>query len=146
MRRVTENKFLQYESMLLGTVMFTFGFLKLFEPFRTWFHIQITESGLPPLSVPAGIAGEMCIGFSLLLASGLRAKIKGLFAPIVALASAGLMITMGVAIYVHLQPAVPARVLPLGLKPPLIPLSFMLLAGVNLLQARRDMSRARAAR
>jgi len=35
---------------------------------------------------------------------------------------------MGVAVFVHLQPAVPAGVLPLGIKPPAIPLSVMSLA------------------
>jgi len=36
---------------------------------------------------------------------------------------------MLVAVYVHLQPGVPAEVLPLGIKPPAIPL-FVLLLGV----------------
>jgi quinol-cytochrome oxidoreductase complex cytochrome b subunit len=34
---------------------------------------------------------------------------------------------MVVAIYVHLQPAVPASVLPLGIKPPVIPAAVLLL-------------------
>jgi hypothetical protein len=34
---------------------------------------------------------------------------------------------MGVAIYVHLQPGVPASVLPLGIKPPVIPVVVLLL-------------------
>ena len=34
---------------------------------------------------------------------------------------------MGVAIYVHLQPGVPASVLPLGIKPPVIPVIVLLL-------------------
>jgi hypothetical protein len=59
---------------------------------------------------------------------------RSLFTPIVALASAGLVVNMAVAIYVHLQPEVPANVLPLGIKPPFIPLVFLLLAGVNLFQ------------
>jgi hypothetical protein len=40
----------------------------------------------------------------------------------------GLIVNMCVAIYVHLQPNVPAEVLPLGIKPPFIPLSFLALA------------------
>ena len=35
---------------------------------------------------------------------------------------------MVVAIYVHLQPQVPANVLPLGIKPPVIPFVVLLLA------------------
>lgn len=38
-----------------------------------------------------------------------------------------LLAQMAVAIYVHLQPGVPARVLPLGIKPPVIPVAVLLL-------------------
>jgi hypothetical protein len=38
-----------------------------------------------------------------------------------------LVAQMGVAIYVHLQPQVPASVLPLGIKPPVIPVVVLLL-------------------
>ena len=134
MSNKSEHKLLNYNSRFLGAVIFIFGVLKFFEPFDTWFHIQIAKSGLPPLAVPLGIAGEMTIGLSLLLASSYRQRIKSLFTPIVGLASAGLIINMAVAIYVHLQPEVPASVLPLGIKPPLIPLVFLLLAGLNLFQ------------
>jgi len=116
-----------------------FGFLKFFEPFHTWFHTQIATSGLPPFCIPVGIAGELSIGLSLLLASSFRQRINKLFTPIVALASAGLIVNMAVAIYVHLQAGVPADVLPLGIKPPFIPLVFVLLAGLNLFQLFRPM-------
>jgi len=142
MRNTSENKVLIYNSRFLGAVIFTFGFLKFFEPFRTWFHIQIAQSGLPPLGVPLGIAGEISVGLSLLLASSFRQRIKSLFTPIVALASAGLIVNMAVAIYVHLQPEVPANVLPLGIKPPFIPLVFVLLAGLNLVQLFRTNENA----
>ena len=134
MENTSENKVLTYNSRFLGTVIFMFGFLKFFEPFHAWFHIQIAKSGLPPLAIPAGIAAEISIGLGLLLASSFRQRIKSLFTPILALASAGLIVTMAVAIYVHLQPEVPASVLPLGIKPPFIPLVFVLLAGLNLFQ------------
>jgi hypothetical protein len=39
-----------------------------------------------------------------------------------------LVAQMGTAIYVHLQPQVPAGVLPLGIKPPVIPVVVLLLA------------------
>jgi hypothetical protein len=139
-----ENKVLKYNSRFLGTVIFMFGFLKFFEPFHTWFHIQIAKSGLPPLGIPVGIAGEISIGLSLLLASSLRQRIKSLSTPILALASGGLIVNMAVAIYVHLQPEVPADVLPLGIKPPFIPLVFVLLAGLNLFQLFRINEHARS--
>ena len=131
------NKALKYNSILLGTAIFIFGFLKFFDPFKTWFHIQIAKSGLPPFFIPLGMAGEMSVGLSFLLATVFRERIRSLFRPVVALAAAGLIVAMAVAIFVHLQPEVPASVLPLGIKPPLIPLFFMLLAGLNLFQLRR---------
>ena len=112
--------------------MFTFGFLKFFEPFHSWFHVQITKSGLPSLSFPMGVVGEMSIGFALLLAFGFKNRIGKAFTPIVSLASGGLIANMAVATYVHLQPEVPANVLPLGIKAPFIPLFVMFLAGLNL--------------
>jgi hypothetical protein len=131
------NKVLKYNSMFLGMAIFMFGFLKFFDPFKTWFHIQIAKSGLPPFSIPLGMTGEMSIGLVLLLATVFRERIRSLFRPAIAAASAGLIVNMAVAIYVHLQPEVPARVLPLGIKPPLIPLLFVLLAGLNLFQLER---------
>lgn len=131
------SKLVKYNSILLGTAIFMFGFLKFFDPFNSWFHIQIAKSGLPSFAIPLGIAGEMAIGLSLLLASVIGERIRGLFKVIIALASAGLIVNMAVATYVHLQPAVPASVLPLGIKPPLIPLLFALLAGVNLFELYR---------
>lgn len=137
MRQSQSNKVLKYNSLFLGVFMFLFGFLKLFEPFRTWFDIQITESGLPRFSIPLGKAGEMTIGTGLLSAFFFRRRIPSLYGPIVFAASAGLIVNMGIATYVHLQPQVPANVLPLGIKPPLIPLSVMFLAIVNLYQLYR---------
>jgi len=52
-------------------------------------------------------------------------------------ASLSLIVMMCVATYVHLQPNVPASVLPLGIKPPVIPLSFLLLAAGNLVMHAR---------
>jgi hypothetical protein len=123
--------------MFLGTAIFMFGFLKFFDPFKTWFHIQIAKSGLPPFSIPLGMAVEMSVGLSLLLVTVFRDRIGSLFRPLVVLASAGLIVSMAVAIYVHLQPEVPASVLPLGIKPPIIPLFFVFLAGLNLFQGVR---------
>lgn len=135
------NKILKYNSLFLGVFMFLFGFLKLFEPFSTWFDIQIAKSGLPRFSIPLGKAGEMAIGLGLLLASAFRQKIPKLYGPIVFAASAGLVVNMGIATYVHLQPEVPANALPLGIKPPVMPLFVMLLAAVNVYQLYRENMR-----
>ncbi|WP_156659789.1 MULTISPECIES: hypothetical protein [unclassified Mycobacterium] len=128
------SKILKYNSMFLGSTMFLFGFLKFFEPFRTWFDVQISKSGLPRLCIPLGVAGEISIGLSLLSAAHFGRETSNLFGPIASAASAGLIANMGGATYVHVHPEVPANVLPLKIKPPVIPLIFMLLATVNLVQ------------
>jgi len=138
------NEILKYNSKFLGVLMFLFGFLKLFEPIRTMFDVQITKSGLPRVSIPLGVGGEMSIGLGLLSASCSRQRISNLSGPIVFAASAGLIVNMGIATYVHLQPEVPAKVLPLGIKPPFIPLSVMFLAALNLFELYRSTEHSRA--
>ena len=115
-------------SLILGVLMFMFGFLKFFQPFRGWFVIQIEQSHLPHESILAGKLTEMLTGCLFLLPwvwRSLTAKSRDL---VLLSASSLLVVQMCVAIYVHLQPQVPASVLPLGIKPPVIPFVVLLLA------------------
>lgn len=137
MMQVEDDKVLRYNSIFLGVLMFLFGFLKYFEPIRTMFDTQITQSGLPRLSIPMGKIGEMAIGLGLFVPACFRRKFSNFYGPVVFAASAGLVVNMGIATYVHLQPEVPAKVLPLGIKPPFIPLFVMFLAAVNLYRLHR---------
>ncbi len=108
--------------------MFLFGFLKFFQPFHGWFEVQIQQSHLPHEAILAGKLGEMVTGILFLLPwlwRSLTAKSKDL---ILLFASSMLVAQMGTAIYVHLQPQVPASVLPLGIKTPVIPAFVLLLA------------------
>ena len=114
-------------SLFLGVLMFMFGFLKFFQPFRGWFDIQIQQSHLPHEAILAGKLAEMVTGVLFLLPwlrRSLTAKSKD---QILLIACFILVAQMGVAIYVHLQPGVPASVLPLGIKPPVIPVVVLLL-------------------
>lgn len=127
-------------SLFLGVLMFMFGFLKFFQPFRGWFDIQIQQSHLPHEAILAGKLMEMVTG-SLFLLPWLRrsstAKSRHQF---LLIACSILVAQMGVAIYVHLQPQVPASVLPLGIKPPVIPavvLLFGLLTAIAVWKDRR---------
>ena len=116
-------------SLLLGAWMFLFGFLKFFQPIRGWFDIQIQQSHLPHEAIIAGKVTEMMTGALFLLPwiwKTLSARGRD---QILLLACFILFTQMGVAIYVHLQPGVPASVLPLGIKPPVIPI-FVLLLGL----------------
>jgi len=100
--------------------MFMFGVLKFFQPFHGWFEIQIQQSHLPHEAILAGKLTEMLTGVLFLLPwvwRSLTAKSKD---QILLTACFILFTQMSVAIYVHLQPGVPASVLPLGIKPPVI--------------------------
>ena len=115
-------------SLILGILMFMFGFLKFFQPFSGWFDIQIQQSHFPHVSILAGKLTEMLTGCLFLfswLRRSLTAKSRG---QVLLTASSLLVVQMCVAIYVHLQPGVPASVLPLGFKPPVIPVFVLLLA------------------
>ena len=114
-------------SLFLGILIFAFGFLKFFQPFRGWFDIQIQQSHLPHEAILAGKLGEMVTGCLFLLPwlrTSLTGKSRG---QLLMIACSMLVVQMGVATYVHLQPQVPASVLPLGIKPPVIPIAVLLL-------------------
>ena len=114
-------------SIFLGALMLPFGFLKFFHPFSGWFHTQIVNAGLPLISIPFGMFGEMLVGLMFLIP-----WLSGAFSfqrrrQINIVASLMLVSQMLVATYVHLQPNVPAGVLPLGIKMPFIPLTVLVL-------------------
>jgi hypothetical protein len=128
---LSHPKWLKRLSIFLGLWMFAFGVLKCFPPISGWFLTQITKSGLPLVSVPAGKTTEMLVGLMLFVPwMGRRFSIRTRF-QINVVASIILIFQMAVATYVHLQPNVPAEVLPLGIKPPFIPLGILLLAALN---------------
>jgi hypothetical protein len=128
-RKKMSSRLSKVLSLSLGVLMFLFGFLKFFQPFRGWFEIQIQQSHLPHEAILAGKLTEMLTGVLFLLPwlwRSLTAKTKD---QVLLTACFILLTQMAVAIYVHLQPDVPASVLPLGIKPPVIP-AFVLLLGL----------------
>ena len=119
--------------------MFMFGFLKFFQPIRGWFDVQIQQSHLPHEAILAGKLTEMLTGVIFLLPwlrRSLTAKRKDQF---LLVACFILFTQMAVAIYVHLQPGVPAGVLPLGIKPPVIPAIVLLLGLVTAFDVWRQL-------
>lgn len=125
-------------SLCMGISMFMFGFLKLFYPISEWFTIQLSKSGLPGYLFWPGILSEISVGLTLLLGVFLRKRIPLHSLKIILLFGSFWVIgNMIVAVYVHLQPAVPANVLPLGIKPPFMPVFFLLLAVINMFLIRR---------
>ena len=124
-------------ALTLGVIIFAFGFLKFFDPFNSWFHAQIAGSGLPPGAIPLGITGELAIGLVLIGSFVAKSRLGEVRYLIIAGACLGLVVMMLVATYVHLHPDVPGKVLPLGIKPPLIPLSFLALSSWELVRVLR---------
>ena len=138
-------KVIKLLSGFLGIGMFLFGILKVLSPtIYGWFTVQMTNSGLAayvPLWI--GIAGEIVVGTALLLSLLTDKNLAGKNSRrIVLLASAAILPMMATAIYVHLQPNVPAAVLPLKIKPPFIPVIFMLLALANMYLVQRKINAA----
>jgi hypothetical protein len=118
---------IRYLSLLLGFWMFLFGFLKFFAPFNGWFDTQIQQSHLPHAAILAGKVSEMITGVLFLLPWVMKPSQAKSRDPLLLLACLILLSQMVVAIYVHLQPGVPARVLPLGIKAPIIPATVLIL-------------------
>ena len=124
--------------------MFMFGFLKFFQPFHGWFEIQIQQSHLPHEAILAGKLGEMVTGCLFLLAWLRRSLAVKSRDQLLLIACSTLVAQMGTAIYVHLQPQVPASVLPLGIKPPVIPFVVLLLALLTAFAVWKDLRADRA--
>lgn len=124
--------------------MLAFGTLKFVNPFKSWYATQIEQSGLGDLSYVMGIAGEIGVGLALLLALTLGGKwLPQRRLLLISVASAAVVVMMSVGIWVHLQPAVPAEVLPMKIKPPYIPGFFWVLAVANVWLSLRETTRLR---
>jgi hypothetical protein len=119
--------------------MLTFGCLKFVSPtVDGWFHVQIQQSHLPHSAILMGKIAEIVTG-ALFLLPRLRPWPGKWESRILLTACSSLFLVMLVAVYVHLQPAVPAEVLPLGIKPPVIPLLVVLLDLMVAVPAWKDM-------
>ncbi len=125
-------------STFLGLAMFMFGILKLVNPFKGWYSVQIMNSGTNEFLYWPGIGGEISVGILFIASVLFRERLsKKVFSPAIISASVLVIIVMVVAIRVHLNPNVPANVLPLKIKPPFIPGFFLLLAIADIFLIRR---------
>ena len=126
----------------LAVAMFMFGILKFVNPFKAWYSVQIANSGLGKFSYIIGILGEVSVGLTLIICLLYRNKMSTrLYGQLTNITFVVIIIMMGTAIYVHLNPNVPAEVLPLKIKQPFIPIFFMLIAFSNLVLSLQDVSR-----
>jgi hypothetical protein len=115
-------KSVKYISWFLGISMFTFGVLKFVDPFKSWYTVQILQSGLGGTAYVLGIASEIANRSTVISVLLLEKKITARLLKLVLQgASLAIVAIMIVAIYVHLIPGMPSEVLPLKFKPPVIP-------------------------
>jgi hypothetical protein len=122
-------------SWFLGITMFMFGTLKVVVPtINGWFTVQMTNSGLVEyIPIWVGITSEIVVGLALIISLFIDKNLANKnYKIIIQLASAAIIPMMLSAVYVHLQPAVPAEVLPLKIRPPFIPIFTLLLALTNI--------------
>ncbi len=138
------RRFSRALSLFLGFLMLMFGFLKFFQPIRGWFDVQIQQSHLPHEAILAGKLTEMITGVLFLLPWVWRSLTTKSKDQILLIACLLLFSQMCVAIYVHLQPGVPASVLPLGIKPPVIPGLVLLLGLITAFDVWKQLRTAEA--
>jgi hypothetical protein len=109
------------------------------DPYDGWFDIQIQQSHLPHEAILAGKLTEMITGICFLLPWFWRSLTTKSKDQVLLIGCFILFTQMVVAIYVHLQPGVPASVLPLGIKAPVIPVIVLLLDLFTALSAWKQM-------
>ena len=131
-------------TLLLGVWMFMFGFLKFFQPIRGWFDVQFQQSHLPHQLILPGKVSEMVVGLLFLLPWLRRSLTVRSKDQILLIACVILLIQMFVAIYVHLQPGVPAEVLPFGIKPPVVPIAILCLGLLTAFDAWKQLQAGKA--
>lgn len=137
-------KYTKVTTWFLAISMFMFGILKFVNPFKGWYTVQVSNSGLGELSYAMGIMGEIAVGITLFvcLIYGQRISMKS-YNILTGLSFFIVVIMMLTGVYVHLHPNVPADVLPLKIKPPYIPIFFLLVAFSNLIWTIRNMLKAK---
>ncbi|MGI2112451.1 hypothetical protein [Shewanella frigidimarina] len=130
----TAQKLQLFLTGLLGGFLIMAGTVKFFDPFTTMFTTQISLSELPfpTLSRWAGQLGEITAGLIFLFALILRKSLNNQLTHYALYGASSLTtIIMFVAVYVHLLPGVPAEVLPLQSKPPVLTVIIILLVWLN---------------
>lgn len=119
---------------ILGFFMLIPGLAKLIEPFKTFIykHLDIIRFPFPDLMQYVVKFSEIGIGLVLIylafkgntLNSSLRNKIFYL-------GNLSIITMMIVAVYTHLHPDVPTKVLPMEFKPPILPIGYIILVIIN---------------
>lgn len=130
------NRIQKVSTSIVAFFLLIPGLAKFTDPFKTMFTVQIEKSELPfaSLSFIVGQGAEILIGALLfaLLFWGTKFS-SAITNTLFTIGNLFVYPIMAVAIYVHLHPAVPASVLPMESKPPVLAIILLIGATVNLI-------------
>lgn len=137
------NLLMKIVTGFLGIGMLLPGLGKFTEPFKTFIYKQLSLTGIPFPEVMQHVVklSEAAIGLTLIYIAFFGNRLSTAFRnKIFYLGNATIIVMMIVAIYVHLHPNVPAEILPLGIKPPIMAVAYILLVVLNTYLYRKQSS------
>jgi hypothetical protein len=125
---------------ILGFIMLMPGLAKFTEPFKTFIYKHLTGIGFPFPEVMQYVVkfSEIGVGLLMLFLAFKGASLsKPLRNKMFYLGNLTIIIMMLVAVYTHLHPNVPAEILPMEFKPPVMPISYIVLVLLNIFLNRK---------
>ncbi len=117
---------------------------KFFNPFKTFFLVQFEKSELPfpEMANWMGQFNEIAVGLVLIsfvvFPDKWHSKLR---LPVFYIANSVLAFILLVSVYVHMHPAVPAEVLPMAIKPPVLSIVMLLMVAGNMYLFRNQEKR-----
>ena len=111
------------------------GLVKFKEPFKTFIYKHLDSIGFPLPDIMQYVVKFSEIGVGLLMlflafkGTSLNTTLRN---KMFYLGNFAIIIMMIVGVYTHLHPNVPAAILPFEYKPPIMPISYIVLALVNI--------------
>lgn len=125
---------------ILGLFMLMPGIAKFTQPFKSFIyqHLFLINFPFPNITQYIVKFSEVLIGLTLLILVFKKDFLNSNFRKkLFYLNHIAIISMMLVAIYVHLHPNVPAKVLPMEIKPPYMPVFYILLVTINLILSRK---------
>lgn len=127
---------------ILGFIIFMPGLAKFTEPFKTFIykHLTLIEFPFPDLMQYVVKLSEIGVGLMLLFLAFKGATLNySLREKLFYIGNLGIIIMMIVGVYTHLHPNVPADILPLEYKPPVMPITYIILVVINIYLYRKPI-------
>lgn len=127
---------------LLGFIVLIPGIAKFIQPFKTFIyeHLSIIGFPFPGLMQYVVKISQISVGLMLIYlafkGNSLRPYLKK---QLFYFSNITVIVMMLVAIYTHLHPVVPARILPMEFKPPVIPILYIILTLINIYLFRKNL-------